>query len=98
MCYGARLDRLSSIPSAARVSGFARPADRRSPAPARLPPALAGHVFGRDGAQARTVAEAMAKEAFHNVAFFGGTYGDLTSAGYTFVPPTRIMSVSRSLR
>lgn len=37
-------------------------------------------VFGRDGAQARTVAEAVAKEAFHNVAFLGGTYGDLKAA------------------
>ena len=30
-------------------------------------------VFGRDGAQARTVAEAVVREAFHNVAFFDGT-------------------------
>ncbi len=34
-------------------------------------------VFGRDGAQARTVTEAIAKEAFHNVAFFGGTFTEL---------------------
>src|SRR5262245_60422124 len=31
-------------------------------------------VFGRDGAQARTVAEAIIGEAFHNVAFYGGTF------------------------
>ena len=29
-------------------------------------------VFGRDGTQARVMAEAVAKKAFHNVAFFGG--------------------------
>jgi rhodanese-related sulfurtransferase len=34
-------------------------------------------VFGRDGAQARAVTEAIAKEAFHNVAFFGGTFNEL---------------------
>jgi rhodanese-related sulfurtransferase len=31
-------------------------------------------VFGRDGAQAQAVAEAIAQEAFHNVAYFGGTF------------------------
>lgn len=30
-------------------------------------------VFGRDAAQARAVAEAIAREAFHNVAYFPGT-------------------------
>ena len=34
-------------------------------------------VFGRDGAQARAVTEAIAKEAFHNVAYFGGRFDDL---------------------
>ena len=34
-------------------------------------------VFGRDGAQARTVTEAIAKEAFHNVAYFGGAFDEL---------------------
>jgi rhodanese-related sulfurtransferase len=29
-------------------------------------------VFGREGAQAKAVAEAIAQEAFHNVAYFGG--------------------------
>lgn len=37
-------------------------------------------VFGRDGAQARAVAEAIAKEAFHNVAYFGGTFDALKLA------------------
>ena len=31
-------------------------------------------VFGRDGAQARALAEAIVMEAFHNVAFFDGTF------------------------
>ena len=31
-------------------------------------------VFGRDGNQASEVAEALAREAFHNVAYFTGTY------------------------
>ncbi len=34
-------------------------------------------VFGRDGTQAKAVAEAIAKEAFHNVADFGGTFDTL---------------------
>ena len=29
-------------------------------------------VFGRDAAQARALAEAIAREAFHNVAYFPG--------------------------
>jgi rhodanese-related sulfurtransferase len=31
-------------------------------------------VFGQDGNQAREVAEALAREAFHNVAYFTGGY------------------------
>ena len=34
-------------------------------------------VFGRDGAQARLVAEAITGEAFHNVAFYDGTFESL---------------------
>ena len=34
-------------------------------------------VFGRDGAQARAVTEAIAKEAFHNVSYFGGSFDEL---------------------
>lgn len=34
-------------------------------------------VFGRDGAQARAMTEAIAKEAFHNVSYFGGGFDDL---------------------
>lgn len=33
-------------------------------------------VFGRDGRQARAVAEAIAREAFHNVAYFEGTFAE----------------------
>ncbi|HEV8674007.1 MAG TPA: rhodanese-like domain-containing protein [Methylomirabilota bacterium] len=37
-------------------------------------------VFGRDAAQARAVAEAIAREAFHNVAYFPGTFDALSAA------------------
>jgi rhodanese-related sulfurtransferase len=37
-------------------------------------------VFGANGTQARQVAESIAREAFHNVAFFDGTYEDLAAA------------------
>jgi len=37
-------------------------------------------VFGRDGAQARAVAEALAREAFHNVSFFAGTFEKMKTA------------------
>jgi rhodanese-related sulfurtransferase len=36
-------------------------------------------VFGRDGSQASEVAEALAREAFHNVTYFAGTYEALKS-------------------
>jgi rhodanese-related sulfurtransferase len=35
-------------------------------------------VFGSDGTQAKAVAEAIAQEAFHNVAYFGATFETLT--------------------
>jgi len=35
-------------------------------------------VFGRDAVQARAVAEAIIGEAFHNVAFYGGTFESLS--------------------
>ena len=35
-------------------------------------------VFGRDSEQARVVAEAIIGEAFHNVAFYGGTFESLS--------------------
>ena len=38
-------------------------------------------VFGDDPESVRSVAEAIAKEAFHNVAFFGGNAADLARAG-----------------
>jgi len=34
-------------------------------------------VFGNDGPQARAATEAIAKEAFHNVSYFGGRFDDL---------------------
>ena len=37
-------------------------------------------VFGRDGAQARLVAEALVNEAFHNVAFFDGPFPTIKAA------------------
>lgn len=37
-------------------------------------------VFGRDGAQARAVAEAIAREAFYNVSYFAGTFEGLRNA------------------
>ncbi len=37
-------------------------------------------VFGSDRDQARHVAEAIAREAFHNVAFFDGSYADFIRA------------------
>lgn len=38
-------------------------------------------VFGRDGAQAKAVAEAIAREAFHNVSYFAGPFDWLRTAG-----------------
>jgi rhodanese-related sulfurtransferase len=37
-------------------------------------------VFGRDGAQAKGVAEAIAREAFHNVSYFAGSLERLRTA------------------
>jgi rhodanese-related sulfurtransferase len=37
-------------------------------------------VFGADPQAVRAIGEALTKEAFHNVAFFGGTYAELISA------------------
>jgi rhodanese-related sulfurtransferase len=34
-------------------------------------------VFGRDGAQVRALTEAIAREAFHNVSYFGGSFDEL---------------------
>jgi hypothetical protein len=38
-------------------------------------------VLGDNQQTVRAVADAIAKEAFHNVAFFGGTYEELTNTG-----------------
>jgi rhodanese-related sulfurtransferase len=37
-------------------------------------------VFGADAAQAQTVAEALAKEAFRNVSYFAGSIENLKAA------------------
>ena len=37
-------------------------------------------VFGRDATQARALAEAIVREAFHNVSYFPGTFDALRSA------------------
>jgi rhodanese-related sulfurtransferase len=37
-------------------------------------------VFGDDAQLVRAISDAIAKEAFHNVAFFAGTYADLSNA------------------
>ena len=37
-------------------------------------------VFGRDATQARALAEAIVREAFHNVSYFAGTFDALRSA------------------
>lgn len=37
-------------------------------------------VFGRNGVQARAVAEAIMREAFHNVTFFDGTFEEFAQA------------------
>lgn len=37
-------------------------------------------VFGADAAQARAVAEAVAREAFHNVSYFAGSFAELGAA------------------
>ena len=36
-------------------------------------------VFGRDGEQAKAVCEALAKIAYHNISFYGGTFKTLSA-------------------
>ena len=36
-------------------------------------------VFGRDGEQAKAVCEALAKTAYHNTSFYGGTFETLSA-------------------
>ena len=78
--------RAGTLPRAVSVSvrGLERGKDvgevRRAKDDGRLP--MEDHntrviVFGRDGTQARAVAEAITGEAFHNVAFYGGTFESL---------------------
>lgn len=81
------LPRAVSVPA----SGLERGKDvgevRRAKDDGRLP--MEDHntrviVFGRGGAQARAVAEAIVGEAFHNVAFYGGTVDSLRSRNQPF--------------
>ena len=37
-------------------------------------------VFGNDLKLVRAISDAITKEAFHNVAYFAGTYAELTDA------------------
>jgi rhodanese-related sulfurtransferase len=78
--------RAGTLPRAVSVSvrGLERGKDvgevRRAKDDGRLP--MEDHntrviVFGRDGTQARAVAEAITGGAFHNVAFYGGTFESL---------------------
>lgn len=72
-----------SIPRAMLTSGKDSPAIRAAKEDGRLP--MHDHntrivVFGRDGAQARALAEVIAEEAFHNVAVFDGTFEEFSRA------------------
>jgi rhodanese-related sulfurtransferase len=77
------LPRARSIPQGAVQAGKDTGEVRKAKDDGRLP--MDDHntrivVFGRDGAQARALAEAIAREAFHNVAYFPGTFEALRSA------------------
>src|SRR5207247_7032793 len=47
-------------------------------------------VFGNTAQQARVVAAEIAKKAYWNSSYFGGTYLDLLQAGYINHPPVAI--------
>jgi rhodanese-related sulfurtransferase len=75
--------RARSIPQGAVQPGKDTGEVRKAKDDGRLP--MEDHntrivVFGRDAAQARALAEAIAREAFHNVAYFPGSFGALRSA------------------
>jgi len=74
------LPRAVSVPASQLERGKDVGEVRRAKDDGRLP--MEDHntrivVFGRDGEQARAVAEAIIGEAFHNVAFYGGTFESL---------------------
>jgi len=76
------LPRAVSVPASRLESGKDVGEVRRAKDDGRLP--MEDHntrvvVFGRDGKQARGVAEAITGEAFHNVAFYDGTFESLRS-------------------
>ena len=53
-------------------------------------------VFGRDSEQARAVAEAIAREAFHNVSFFPGSYAELIATVRAASAPNTSTGADRS--
>jgi rhodanese-related sulfurtransferase len=72
-----------SIPQGALEPGKDKGEIRKAKDDGRLP--MEDHntriiIFGRDAGQARILAEAVAQEAFHNAAYFVGTYDALRSA------------------
>ena len=74
------LPRAVSVPASRLERGKDVGEVRRAKDDGRLP--MEDHntrviVFGSDAAQARAVAEAIIGEAFHNVAFYGGTFAAL---------------------
>jgi len=74
------LPRAVSVPASQLERGKDVGEVRRAKDDGRLP--MEDHntrivVFGRAGEQARAVAEAIIGEAFHNVAFYGGTFESL---------------------
>jgi len=74
------LARAVSVPASGLEQGKDVGEIRRAKDDGRLP--MQDHntrviVFGRDGAQARAVAEAIIGEAFHNVAFYDGSFESL---------------------
>ena len=77
------LPRARSIPQGAVQAGKDTGEVRKAKDDGRLP--MEDHntrivVFGRDAAQARALAEAIGREAFHNVAYFAGPFEALRSA------------------
>jgi rhodanese-related sulfurtransferase len=75
------LPRAINVPAARLEHGKDVGEVRRAKDDGRLP--MEDHntriiVFGRDAVQARAVAEAIIGEAFHNVAFYGGTFESLS--------------------
>lgn len=80
---GGSLTNARSIPRSAVLEGKDVGEVKRAKDDGRLP--MHDHntrivVFGQDGADARYVAEALAREAFHNVAYFSGGFEEARAA------------------